>query len=405
MIKKILNIFCIIILIIPYIIVPDVRVKAQTLGDVERELQKYKDDYAAQEEGKKQTEEEIAATRQNIDNATKDITAANEEIVNLNNEISLLNDEIKEKEKQIKDIMNFYQKSNGESAYLEYAFGAKSFTDFIYRMAISEQLTKYNKSLIKEYNEKIDANNKKTKELDEKKKQLKEKQEKLEVLLKSLNNNLAGYEEEMVSIEEEIRMKEDAIQMYKDMGCKSEDDLDVCTAQKLPETTELFRPLKVGYVTQEFGYPDRDTSALYSFHGGIDVSTTDNNTPVYAAGAGLVVAISRNQYCGKNIVYIQHRLRNGETYTTSYWHLRRVYVEEGDVVSRDTQIGIMGGAYSDHDACAYGAHVHFVVATGLYLKDYYYISTFNARRINPRILVNFPSSKYSSFTDRFVKYN
>ena len=97
MIKKILNIFCIIILIIPYIIVPNVRVKAQTLGDVERELQKYKDDYAAQEEGKKQTEEEIAATRQNIDNATKDITAANEEIVNLNNEISLLNDEIKEK--------------------------------------------------------------------------------------------------------------------------------------------------------------------------------------------------------------------------------------------------------------------------------------------------------------------
>lgn len=405
MIRKILNILCIIILIIPYIIIPDAKVRAQTLGDVERELEQYKADYAAQEAGKKQTEEEIEATKQSIYTATKDITVANEEIVNLNNEISLLNDEISEKEKQIKDIMSFYQKSNGESAYLEYAFGAKSFTDFIYRMAISEQLTKYNKSLIKEYNEKIDANNKKTKELDEKKKQLKAKQDQLEVLLKSLNSELAGYEEEMISIDEEIRMKEDAIQMYKDMGCTSEDELDICTAQKLPETTELFRPLKVGYVTQEFGYPDRDTSALYSFHGGIDISTSGNNVPVYAAGAGLVVAISRNQYCGKNIVYIQHRLRNGETYTTSYWHLRYVYVEEGEVVSKDTQIGIMGGASYDHDACAYGAHVHFVVATGLYLKDYYYISTFNARRINPRIVVNFPSSKYSSFTDRFIKYD
>ena len=164
MIKKILNIFCIIVLIIPYVIIPDVRVKAQTLGDVERELQKYKDDYAKQESGKQQTQEEIEATKQNIYNATKDITVANEEIVDLKKEIDLLNDEIKEKENQIKEIMNFYQKSNGESAYLEYAFGAKSFTDFIYRMAISEQLTKYNKSLIKEYNEKIDANNKKTKE-------------------------------------------------------------------------------------------------------------------------------------------------------------------------------------------------------------------------------------------------
>lgn len=405
MIKKILNIFCIIVLIIPYVIIPDMKVKAQTLGDVERELEQYKEDYAKQEEGKQQTEEEIEATKQNIYTTTQDITKANEEIVQLNNEISKLNEEINKKEGQIKEIMNFYQKSNGESAYLEYAFGAKSFTDFIYRMAISEQLTKYNKSLIKEYNTQIDENNKKTKELNEKKKQLKEKQEELESLLKSLNTELEGYEEEMVSIEEEIRMKEDAIQMYKDMGCTSEDDLDVCTAQKLPETTELFRPLKVGYVTQEFGYPDRDTSSLYSFHGGIDISTVDNNTPVYAAGAGLVVAVSRNQYCGKNIVYIQHKLRNGETYTTSYWHLRYVYVSEGDVVTRDTQIGVMGGAASDHDACAYGAHVHFVVATGLYLKDYYYISTFNARRINPRILVNFPSNKYSSFTDRFVKYD
>ena len=63
----------------------------------------------------------------------------------------------------------------------------------------------------------------------------------------------------------------------------------------------------------------------------------------------------------------------------------------------------MGGAWSDGDACATGAHVHFVVATGLYLQDYYYISTLNARRINPRTIVNFPPIGVS-FTDRYIKY-
>lgn len=403
MFRKVVIILSIFVLLFPNIILPSFRVKAETLGDVERELEKYKQDYLDNQKKQEQTEEEMELTRQKIIKANNDIIKSNNEIIELNNEIDRLNEEIAEKELQIKDIMNFFQKSNGESAYLEYMFGAKSFTDFIYRMAISEQLTNYNKELIKEFNVQIDENNKKAKELEQKKIDLKKLQDSLENLYKSLSVDLSGYVEDQVDIEEEIRMKEDAIKMYKDLGCKSEDDIDVCTRAKLPATTELFRPLVVGRVTQEFGYPDASTAGFYSFHGAIDISTYDNNTPVYAAGNGLVVAISRNQRCGSNIVYIQHKLYSGETYTTAYWHLRRVYVSEGDTVTRDTQIGIMGGAASDGDICSTGAHVHFIVATGLYLQDYYYISTLNARRINPRTLVNFPAIGVQ-FTDRYIKY-
>lgn len=403
MLRKIINICLIFVLMMPNIIMPDFRVKAETLGDVERELEQYKADYEKNQNLQKQTEEEMAVTKQKIADANNAIITTNNEIIELNKAIDLLNIEINKKEEEIKAIMNFFQKSNGESAYLEYAFGAKDFTDFIYRMAVSEQLANYNKNLISEYKAQIAENNKKTKELDEKKRELNIKQKNLENLYSSLRTELAEYETEQVDIEEEIRMKEDAIKMYKDMGCTSDDEIDICTAEKLPVTTELFRPLKVGYVTQEFGYPHSSTSHLYSFHGGIDISTVDNNTPVYAAGDGLVVAVSRNQSCGKNIVYIQHRLVNGDTYTTAYWHLRRVYVSEGDAVTKDTQVGIMGGAYYDNDRCAMGAHVHFVVATGLYLKDYYYISTLNARRINPRTVVNFPSMG-TQFKDRFIAY-
>lgn len=420
MLKKIINIILVIVLIIPSVIIPDMRVRAKTLGDVEQELKKYKADYEANKNKINATESEIEAAKKNIQTIYEEIIQANNQMIALNEEIDKLNIEIEEKNKEIKKkedeikaIMNFVQKSSGDSAYLEYAFGAASFTDFIYRVAVSEQLANYNKDLIKQFEkmvkeceEKIKQNNQKTKELENTKNELSKKQKSIESLIVTLNNSLSTYEEERIDIEEEIRMKEDAIEMYKDMGCESDDDLDVCTAQKLPVDTQLFRPLKVGWVSQEFGKPDSVTSHFYSIHGGIDITTTDNNTPVYAAGAGLVVAISRNQRCGNNIVYIQHRIRNNgreETYTTSYWHLRKVFVKEGQTVTKENIIGIMGGAASDHDACALGAHVHFVVATGLYLQDYYYLSTFNARRINPRTLVNFPAKRVT-FKDRFIKY-
>lgn len=403
MIKKIINILLVFALLFPSFIIPDVRVKAKTLGDIKRELEEYKKEYEANKDKQHKTEEEILEAKAKIAKANQDIIDASNEILRLNTEIDTLNKEIEQKNEELKDIMNFFQKANGESAYLEYAFGAKDFTDFIYRTAISEQLSKYNQKLIAEYEDKIDENNKKTKELDDKKIELKNKQKNLEELLGTLNLELESYQEDEVSIEEQIRMREDAIKLYIDMDCEDDDDIDVCTRQKLPSTTELFRPLRQGYVTQEFGYADADTSWLYSFHWGIDVSTYDNDTPVYAAGDGRVIAISRNQSCGNNIVYIHHRLRNGETYTSAYWHLRRVFVSEGDVVTKDTQVGIMGGARSDHDSCAAGAHVHFVLATGLYLQDYYSFDTYRSRRINPRTVINFPSL-YVDFTDRYIKY-
>lgn len=68
--------------------------------------------------------------------------------------------------------MSFYQISGSSTMYLDYAMGAKTFTDFIYRVAISEQLIEYNDSLVDEYNNMIVKN--------------KEKQEKLSKDIKKL---------------------------------------------------------------------------------------------------------------------------------------------------------------------------------------------------------------------------
>ena len=78
--------------------------------------------------------------------------------------------------------------------------------------------------------------------------------------------------------------------------------------------------------------------------------------------------------------------------------MRARYVKVGDVVSKDTQIGIMGGTPSE-DTCSTGPHLHFMLARGLYLIDY---TSFNSHAIDPRSVINFPTGK--RFTDRYTKY-
>lgn len=403
--RKVCNIFLCFVLIFVSMI-PTYEVKAKTLGDIKKELAKYETDYLANKLEKQMTKEEIQKANSEIKSINKQIEQIGIDIIELNNEIEELEKTIEKKKEEIEKILVFIQISNGENAYLEYAFGASDFTDFIYRLSVAEQLTDYNEKLIKQFNENIETNKNKKIELANKKVSLGNKQNNLSKLVIDLNTRIEELDEYTLSIEEEIKLRKEAIDLYeKQLGCKDNENIETCGRNILPPDTAFYRPLQSGTVTSEFGYRSFWLNGVWKendFHGGIDLSTTDNNTPVYASAAGIVIAISRNQSCGKNIVYIQHKVK-GETYTTSYWHLRRVTVNQGDRVTKDTQVGVMGGAKSDNDSCSTGAHVHFVVSTGLYLTDYQSHATYNARRINPRIVMNAPKLG-GYFKDRITKY-
>ena len=130
----------------------------------------------------------------------------------------------------------------------------------------------------------------------------------------------------------------------------------------------------------------------------------DGNVPIYASAAGVVISIVKRSSCGGNQIYLHHNI-NGKTYTTVYMHLREVMVEIGDVVTKDTQIATMGGnAKKEYwDKCSTGAHLHFMVANGLYLKDYSSYSTLVSKTVNPRTMVNFPSGG-NYFYNRSTQY-
>ena len=151
--RKIFAITTIMIFLIPTFVPP---VHAKTVADLKNELQQKQDELQQNQNKQNLTQQQINNANAEIETVKASINQTYVDIAALDKEIELLNEDIKKKDAQIKEIVNFMQVSNGESAYLEYAFGAKDFTDFIYRVAVAEQLAEYNNNLIDECNKKIE---------------------------------------------------------------------------------------------------------------------------------------------------------------------------------------------------------------------------------------------------------
>ena len=121
--------------------------------------------------------------------------------------------------------------------------------------------------------------------------------------------------------------------------------------------------------------------------------------PIYAAAAGKVSYIRRvpsgapaNSYCGGQYIFINHNI-DGKAYTTAYLHVHDIYVSEGDIVTKNTVIGTMGGGEA-YDSCTTGAHLHFSLMKG--------ITASTSNSLNPVDYVNIPTSGW--FRDRTTKY-
>lgn len=398
-INKIL-IFCVVFFMI--FTIPNV--EAKTLRDLKNELAALKNQKQHAENEKKLTQEEISSVSKDIEATSNKITESEETIKQLSEEIVELNEQTEQRELEIKEIMHFLQISSGESAYLEYIFGAKDITDFIYRSAISGQLVTYNEELIEEYNETIKKNKQKQEDLKGEMEDLAKKQEELEVSLETLGSELAAMSDVSMSIDEEIAAQEKAIYYYETtLGCKLDENINNCG--KVPFSGNFVRPVTSGRISSVFGYRcyTRNNGTYYcGYHNGIDIAGGDSK--IYAAAPGTVASIQWQQSCGGNKIFIHHNV-GGNYYTTGYYHLKSINVKVGDYVDQNTVIAIMGGGSDTwwYDKCTTGTHLHFSVATGLYLKDYFWWSQFEARNINPTSVVNFPAP-YTWFSNRVYRY-
>lgn len=355
----------------------------------EKDLAKYNNSKNKQAEAKSK----INSLQGDIGNVGNNIAKYQKDIEDSKAKIEELNKEIKEKKKEIDNLFSFMQISEGDNVYLEYIFEATSFTDFIYRSAIVEQLTKYNDELIDDMYKKIEENKQLQKKLAKQIEDSEKEMDKLNNLLNSANVSLNQLVDEHVDIEEDMDASKKQYEYFKkefkNNGCSENTDINVCL--KVPSSTGFIRPLVKATVTSEFGMRYHPTRHIWTLHSGIDLGVPIG-TNVYPAANGVVTKIARvknpniaNSSCGGNKIYVKH-LVNGKEFVTVYMHVHTIKVSLGDYVTVNTVIAGSGGGES-YDYCTTGPHLHFSIMKG---KSY----------LQPRNYVSFPA-KGKRFTSRY----
>lgn len=398
--KKFINIFATIVLLISNFAIPEVT-HAKTLGDLKKELVQKQEEYNNNELQKKLTEEEIKQTNSEIVTIKQNISQTYIDIDNIQKEIDNLYEKISSKKDEVKQILNLLQVSSGESAYLEYIFGAESFTDLIYRSAVAEQMASYNEKLVDEYNSMIEESKKKQTDIQKKQVQLANYQKELEEKVVSLGQTLETVVSTSISIEDEIQTQKEIIEMYVNRNCKDNEDIATCGRSALPAGTAFYRPTMAGRITSEWG----TRYLIGNWHEGIDIGVSEG-TAVYSVANGVVATILPRTSCGGNMVVVHHNI-NGKTYTSVYAHLLSIAVSKEQEVNRNTIIGYSGGSSTrSYDRCTFGAHLHLTIATGLYGVDYndwtYQLNRVHS--IDPRTAINFPLGIGNPWTDRVTAY-
>ncbi len=359
--KKIL-----IILIAMFFIMP-LTTKAQTIREFEAEVARYTKQLQDKENAIAKNDNEIAEIKKKIAAYEAEIAKAEKEIKDLEEEIKKNNKEIEKKSAESKKLMEYYQVSNGENAYLEYAFGATSITDMIYRMSIVEQLTDYNDKLMKELRALIKRNEEKQKTLNNKKKELKDLENKLKDEKQKIELESEKIRESMPSVKQQIAAAKAQIADLKRMGCGANEEKDACVNRywaariaasssgsisgggiSAPSTNGFYRPMIHGYVTQGYGG--------YGGHMGVDLSSSDKAITIYPIAAGQVSAKFYDGY-GALVLKVRHNAGGRIIYST-YAHLRSWYVSVGQIVSPNTPLGQMGST-----GWSTGPHLHLEITT------------------------------------------
>ena len=357
--KKVLKVLIVVPLVLSFFL-PAGKVHATTLKQYEDAVNKYTKELKEKEAKIAKNDQEIAQIKKRISEIESQIKAAEAEIAQLKVEIENSNKEIAEKEEESKKIMEYYQLSEGENAYLEYAFGAQSITDMIYRFSIVEQLTDYNKQVMDELKQLIETNQKKTEELDAKNKELDKLKAELQDQKERIQADTDSILETVPTVKEQIRVYQEQVNYWKSKGCKSNDVLGVTcavppkvssgniTASDIIGANGFRLPMNKGYLTQNFTGKNG--------HMGIDLGSTNKSEPIYPVANGLVIYVGKDS-AGANVVKIAHNV-NGKLIFSTYAHMRTVYFRKNQTVTINEQLGLMGMT-----GRATGPHLHLEMTT------------------------------------------
>ncbi len=382
MMKKVLNIICILTFTLATFIPAIPKVEATTLKE-------FKDKVASLEDKKEQNdrvtadiERQIANKWAQIENANQTIEANKGKVESSKELVAESQESIKIKTEEMQDVIKILQYTGTEqessNVYLEYIFESESISDLMERQYVIEQIVNHTQNEIDDLHQLVTDN--------------KKLQEELAANNIALENSIVAYEEQTVKLQQEvnelvsvgldfdqeIKMQRSLLNTYIKAGCKDNDDLDDCYYNKLESSGSFSRPISNGVVTN----PWRSGS-----HYGIDLGGVPPGTKIYAPASGTIIFVADKASCGGNIIYM-HAKVNGVIYTLEMAHLRSYNVRDGQIVKKGDYIATVGGDSSTkwYDKCTFGTHLHYGISKGKWFTKNGYGADFYKFQVNTNVM-------------------
>lgn len=276
-------------------------------------------------------------------------------------ELERLDEKLKKQEAELEDFKDLYGQrvranyEAGQTSYLEVLLSAGSFSDYLTRIDLVEQIMEYDNSLIDKMKAAIKSVNETIEQVEKTREDQQEAQDELDAQMADLDAKEAeqyAIVEQLTADEKRYKKEMEAAEEALNESLK---ELDKIIAESANGEGPSFLSWPVPgqtLITDYWGWrADPFGGGGSVWHNGIDVGC-DTGTPIYAPASGTVIECYWSDAIG-NVLIIDH----GGGLSTRYYHLSDFAVSVGDVVERGQLVAYVGntGYYTT------GPHLHFEV--------------------------------------------
>ena len=294
-----------------------------------------------------------------------------EELDTAQEKLAYLNEKNKERIRAMEE--------EGSLSYWSVLFKANSFSDFLDRLNMIEEIAASDRRRIQEMSDAAEEVALAKQTLSDKKTDLEATKEELSVAQTELEAKRAESDAllaELVSVAHQLDndffdYEQKTEELLAELG-QAQLDFEDAKYQEWLATSETTRPSYSGggdegysgppsssgwiipcsyiYLSSAYGWREPPTAGASSFHGGVDLAGNEG-TPIYATRSGYVY---RNGYTEYNGYYVG--VDHGDGFASAYLHLTHYIVSVGEYVSQGQVIGYMGST-----GVSTGPHLHFTV--------------------------------------------
>ena len=320
---------------------------------------------------KNAVDQEISLLHSQIININEQLRVYGQMIADAQERLEESSQRLEELNRQYKERIRAMEEE-GEITYWQVIFESNSFTDFLDRMNIVDEIAaadtqrlldlqvasanvEENQRILTE--EMLDLQDTRD-QLSESEEILKEKRTESDDILRDL---IAKQSEFQVLLDEsealqnqlmnEIAQKQKELQaaQYKEELVKM-----ALKGQNPPSNATWIEPVSGYTISSPFGNRKSPTAGASTYHQGVDMACP-SGTPIYATRAGTVTVASYQAGGAGYYVSINH----GDGFASIYMHMTRYVVSKGQSVTQGQLIGYVGST-----GISTGPHLHFGVSYG-----------------------------------------